>query len=325
MKNALPYVIAMLAFLSMQTGCTVPMRNDPHATGIDGTNLPPPNFTASIEGLSTCTSTSDAAIHLNSKHPVNIIVHGCEGSAARFRSLAQVFAFHGQQTVCFSYNDRDSLMKCSAYLIDALIVLASKLESPRITVIGHSQGGLISRKALIANRNDKFSHRLTSLRLVTISAPFAGIAAADHCASSTARVLSLGLVIPICYMISGDKWYEITHPSDFIQKPGRLLDQVSTHVKIVTDEIDTCRKFDHKNSCVEDDFVFSVSEQYFDPVDSSIRVDNIELSAGHVEIVGDHRIAPRKLIKVLQAKGIMHGTDPGKQEELSELLSQLYF
>jgi len=29
-----------------------------------------------------------------------VLVHGCKGSAGRFRSLAQLYAFHGQQAVC---------------------------------------------------------------------------------------------------------------------------------------------------------------------------------------------------------------------------------
>jgi hypothetical protein len=324
MKIIVRDLAALLAVFAVLSGCSTPAPTAPNLVRIDTTNLPPPDLALKIAGLSPCTATPDATLHLNSKEPVNIIVHGCMGSAALFRSLAQVFAFHGQQTICFSYDDRDSLMQSSAELIDALRSLSAGMKSRRMTVIGHSQGGLVSRKALIKEREDRFLAGNASLELVTISAPYAGIAAADHCASPKARYLSLGLVIPICKLISGNKWYEITHPSSFIQQPGELLDQVATHLKIVTDETDTCRDYDQNGKCVEDDFVFSLDEQYFEPVDAASCVENIVVSAGHVEIVGDHDVAPKKLIDLLQQKGIMHQTPPARQNALSTLLARLY-
>ena len=215
-------------------------------------------------------------------------------------------------------------MRSSAELIDALSSLSAKMENRQFTIIGHSQGGLISRKALIEEREDRFSAGDAPFRLVTISAPFAGIAAAEHCGSVAARILSLGLVIPICKLISGEKWYEITRPSPFIQEPGELLEQVATHLKIVTDEAGTCRRRDKNGVCVEDDFVFSLDEQYFEKVDDSSRVDNVEVQAGHAEIVGNYRVPPEKLIKLMQSKGIMHRTRPAQRVGLSLLLSRLY-
>jgi len=317
-------IIILVTVVATLIGCATRIPSDPSLASIDNSNLPSPNLSVKIPGLSPCTTIPDPTIFLNSNSPVNIIVHGCFGSAARFRSLAQVFAFHGQQTICFNYNDRDSLMKSSGELADALSSLNSIMENHQFTVIGHSQGGLISRKALIKEREDKFLAEDAALRLVTISTPYAGIAAADHCASSTAQFLSLGLVIPICKLISGAKWYEITNPSPFIQEPGNLLDQVYSHIKIVTNETGTCRKYDENDICIEDDYVFSVNEQYFEAVDSASRIENIEISAGHAEIVGDYRVPPKKLIKLLQLKGIMYSTAPAQRDKLSALLSLLY-
>lgn len=324
MKKFIFHHIAILTVISTLTGCATSVPTDPALASIDSSHLPVPNLSINISGLSPCTTTKNSEIHLNSHYPVNIIVHGCFGSAARYRALAQVFAFHGQQTVCFNYNDRDSLMKSSSELIDAISELNAKMENRQMTVIGHSQGGLIARKALVKERHDKSIAGDTSLRLVTISAPYAGISAADHCASSTARILSLGLVVPICKIISGDKWYEITQPSPFIQKPGELLDLVSSHLKIITDETGTCRKYSENGICIKDDFVFSVKEQYFEYIDASSRVENIEVSAGHSEIVGDYRIIPTKLIRLLQSKRILRNTPQAQEESLSRLLSRLY-
>jgi len=322
--SAIRYILNALVLLAMLTGCATHVPTDPAYATIDNKNLPEPDFSVDIPGLSPCTNSSDTTIHLNSNEPVNVIVHGCFGSAALFRSLAEVFAFHGQQAVCFNYNDRDSLTQSSSELISALNQLSSNMNNSQLTIIGHSQGGLISRRALIKEREDLFQANNSSLQLVTISAPYAGIAAADHCGSTTLRWLTLGLIVPVCKIISGDKWYEITHPSPFIQNPGNLLEQVTNHLKIVTNETGTCRKRDQNGVCLEDDFVFSTKEQYFAEVDASPLVDNIEVSAGHAEIVGNYRVPPEKLINVLQSKGIMRSTPPENKEKLSLLLLKLY-
>lgn len=314
----------LTAFLLAAAGCATPVPSDPALATIDSSQLPVPDTSIKIPGLSPCTTARDATIHLNANNPVNIIVHGCYSSAARFRALAQVFAFHGQQTICFNYNDRDSLKKSSTQLVDALRLLSNSLNNRNITIIGHSQGGLLARHALSQQYENLIPRTNTQVRLVTISSPFSGIEAADHCASPTARALSLGLVIPICRLISGDKWFEITRASGFIKQPGHLLDQVTSHIKIVTDERGSCRQYDEAGNCTEDDYVFSLKEQYHAGVDKPSQVKNIEVTAGHAEIVGDHLTPPEKLIALLQKNGVMRPTSPLRQQLLSRLLTQLY-
>ena len=316
--------IAVSCILAMLSACAIPVPTDPEYASIDNKNLPKPDFSANVPGLSPCTNATNTTLHLNSNQPVTVIVHGCFGSAALFRSLAQVFAFHEQQTVCFNYDDRDSLTQSSTELVTALNTLSAKMRNHEMTVIGHSQGGLISRRALIKERADRLDVQGQNLTLVTISSPYAGIAAANHCGSTTIRWLTLGLVVPICQIISGDKWYEITNPSPFIQQPGSLIDQVGYHLKIVTDEQGTCRRFNEKGVCVEDDFVFSIKEQYFDKVDNLNIVDNLEINAGHAEIVGDYQIIPKKLIQILQDKQIMKNTPDANKEQFSHLLRKIY-
>ena len=318
-------LIVLLTIFSFHAGCKTAIPDVSEYASIDSSSLPYPNLALDIPGLSACTTTADSTIHLNSTEPVNIIVHGCYGSAGRFRALAQVFAYHGQQTVCFNYNDRDSLITSSEQLTAALEILFSKIENRDITIIGHSQGGLIARKALAMDQQAGWMSGKDRLRLVTISSPFAGISAADHCGSPTAKLISFGLVIPICKLISGDKWYEITHPSPFIQAPGELHGQVDEHVKIVTDETGSCRHYGEKGACIKDDFVFSLSEQYIPVIDTSPKVVNIEVTAGHVEIVGDYRVAPIKLISLLQQRGVMRTTPQARRNNLSLLLSRIYF
>jgi hypothetical protein len=284
-----------------------------------------PDISIEIEGLSSCTEVDDNILNLNSKEPLTILVHGCKGSAARFRALAEVFSLHGQQTVCFSYNDRDSLMKSSSELIQSLNRLFNHMLENRITLIGHSQGGMIARKALIKQRADGL-HIIDrmNIRLVTISSPFAGIKAAEHCASKMGRKLTLGLLVPICKLISGDKWFEITSASEFIQQPGTLIDPVSNYLKIVTDERNSCRKYAPDGNCLKDDFVFSTEEQYHPLIDEEKMTDSYEVVAGHAEIVGDEQIKPQKLISIFQIKGIMPQTPPERKEDLALLLKQLF-
>lgn len=315
--------VATLACIVSVAGCASTSELPPEPGHIDGTNLPKADITLNIPGLGPCTDNPDRTLHLNSTQPVVVLVHGCLASAGSFRSLAQVFAFHEQQSVCFSYEDRDSLIVSATQLVTALDELGSYMNNPQMTVIGHSQGGLIARNAFTNERIQPLGTDL-DLRLVTISSPYAGITAADHCALPFARAVSLGLVIPICKAISGDKWYEITYASDFIREPGTLIGQVDDFIKIVTDERDSCRRYDSESRCIEDDFVFSVEEQYFQAIDNSPRVLPVEVRAGHSEIVGNATVTPEKLIAILQQQDILRATPSAKIAAFNTLLSMLY-
>ena len=124
-------------------------------------------------------------------------------------------------------------------------------------------------------------------------------------------------------MATGPKWTDITYSSHFIREPGALAPRVIDHLKIDTDERDTCRRTEG-GRCVEDDDVFSLAEQRNSLVENDSRVKRIEVKAGHVEIVGDKRAAPVKLIAILQQQGVIHPTLPAQLPALSLLLSQIY-
>jgi hypothetical protein len=70
--------------------------------------------------------------------------------------------------------------------------------------------------------------------------------------------------------------------------------------------------------------IFSLSEQRNSLVDSSPRTNRVQVRAGHVEIVGDKRVAPTKLIAILQAQGVLNPTPPMRLPALSQLLSLVY-
>jgi hypothetical protein len=144
------------------------------------------------------------------------------------------------------------------------------------------------------------------LQLVTVSAPFSGIASARVCANPAFRVATFGLVDLVCWLISGDNWYEVTPASDFIRQPGNLKPQVRRHLMVVTDERGSCRRRINTGRCIKDDYVFGLAEQQHTLVANAARTTIVEVHAGHIEIIGESDVTPNKLIDVFQREGIVH-------------------
>ncbi len=286
--------------------------------------LPKSDLAIAIPNLSNCTGNSDATLNLNKHQPVTVIVHGCNSSAGRFRSLADVYAFHGQQTICFNYNDRDSLEVSSAELITAVEKLSEELTPAQISVIGHSLGGLVARRAFINDRTDRFAANETELRLVTISTPFGGIESAAHCGSSKMAWFSLGITKVLCQWVTGAKYREIPPNSEFINEPGQLIPSLNEHLKIATDELNSCRRYNDQSECIEDDYVFSLDEQSQQAIESDNGLSSVQVRAGHVEIVGNGKNTPTKLIEILQLQGYLNPTPVAQRDEFAELLAHLY-
>lgn len=309
-----------LLVISLLNGCAT--RDVMIAGELEPGDLPTPDVTLNIVGLGPCTDNPDRRLRLNSRQPIHVLVHGCYGSSGQFRGLAQVLAFHGQQSVCFTYDDRAKLAHSATELSHALTHLAEQSQVSKITVIGHSQGALIARKSLTQAPSSSPNH-LADISLVTISGPFAGIESARTCGKAWLYPLTLGMVPFSCYLATGPKWADITYASRFIREPGVLNQHVIEYLKIDTDERDTCRRMDN-GRCVEDDDVFSLAEQRNSLVENDARVKRIEVKAGHVEIVGDKRVAPTKLITILQQHGVIRPTTPARLSAFSLLLAQIY-
>jgi triacylglycerol esterase/lipase EstA (alpha/beta hydrolase family) len=281
-----------------------------------------PDITLDISGLASCADSRDHRLHLRSSEPVVVLVHGCFGSSGQFRGLAQVLAFQGQQSVCFQYQGRDRLMLSATRLRRAIGLLATQTQAPQVTVIGHSQGALIAHKSLTDVSPALPSARI-DLRLVTISGPFGGITAARMCGKAWLYPLTLGLLPLSCYAVTGAKWADITESSQFIKEPGALVAQVSSFLKIDTDERGSCRR--NKNGrCLEKDEVFSLAEQRNSTVETDRRAQRVEVHAGHVEIVGDKYVAPAKLIAILQERGTILPTAMDRVPAFNQLLARVY-
>jgi pimeloyl-ACP methyl ester carboxylesterase len=315
--------IAMAVFfLLLAGGCATSEPANPAYYQIEQGNLPPTNIVLKIPGLTPCTDNPDHSLHLTSSQPVHVLVHGCFGSSGQFRGLAQVLAFHGQQSVCFTYDDRAKLTQSATELRRAIDLLAEQTQAPQITIIGHSQGALVAHKSLTDLHLGPPS-RGSNLSLVTISGPFDGMAVAQTCGKIWLYPLTLGLLPLSCYAVTGAKWADITYSSLFIREPGTLIPQVSRFLKIDTDERGTCRR-EQGGRCVEEDEVFSLAEQRNSTVEADRRTRRVEVRAGHVEIVGDKRVAPIKLIAILQEQGVMLPTAPERVSAFNQLLARIY-
>ncbi len=309
---------------SFLTGCAFLRPPDLDATPIEAGGLPVPDITVQLPQLGPCTDAPDLAFSLDSSKPVTVLVHGCNGSAGRFRSLAQLYAFHGQQAICFNYDGRASLLHIAEQLATAVGALAGKMRNRDITVIGHSMGGLVARKAMEGEHRTDWERDGVNVNLVTVSAPLSGIAAANPCGYRSLHWASLGTVPLICRAVTGDNWYEITASSDFIRRPGPLVASVRRYVKVVTDERDACRRRDPAGACLESDHIFSLAEQYQPIIDGYPRLANVQVAAGHVAIVGYKGVAPRQLVSILQQQGVLAATTAGREDALERLMAALY-
>jgi pimeloyl-ACP methyl ester carboxylesterase len=313
---------ALLA--SLLSGCAFLRPPDLDTTPLEAGGLPAPDITVEIPQLGPCTDSPDRAFSLDSSKPITVLVHGCKGSAGRFRSLAQLYAFHGQQAICFNYDDRASLLQGSAQLVAAVGALAGRMRKREITIIGHSMGGLVARKAMEGEHRADWERDAVHVNLVTVSAPLSGIAVANPCGYRSLHWASLGTVPLTCWAVTGDNWYEITASSDFIRRPGPLVASVQRYVKVVTDERDACRRRDTAGACLESDYIFSLAEQYQPIVDAYPRLANVQVAAGHVEIVGYKGVAPRRLVSILQEQGVLAATVAGREGALERLMAELY-
>lgn len=227
---------------------------------------------------------------------------GCHSSPEQLVPLARELEAQGQQTLCFSYDDRQTLERSARRLVTALETLKPHLVSRYITVLGHSQGGLIARRALVRDRPRALRDDGTfRYELVTVSSPFHGIESAAPCGSILLHVVTLGATVGVCHLVAGGKWAQIYPRSSFMRHPGALIPSVERHLKIVTDERDSCRARDGAGRCLHSDYVFSLGEQYTRVVDDDVRAHSTEIKAGHAEIVGETGGPPLKLMQLLEA------------------------
>jgi hypothetical protein len=178
----------------------------------------------------------------------------------------------------------------------------------------------VARRALTRERfRDLPLPASLPVRLATVSSPFNGIQAARHCSLLALHILSFGVSAGICQAAVGNLWYDIHPKARAVRRPGALIPRVEAHLKVVTDERGTCRRRTSSGACEESDFVFSRAEQYHPGVDGYASLHNVEVKAGHVEIVGDAGMVPKKLLRILRRQRFMPETPVALRPRIARL------
>ncbi len=276
--------------------------------------------------LGSCQPSGERVV-LDPAAPLIVLVHGCNASQGRFRSLSEIFELHGQQTLCFRYDDRRRIHEVGRELASALGQMTHELSSPVFTLLGHSQGGLVARAAAVELARRPLATRnaeAAQLHLVTVSAPFNGIRAAADCGTTWLHVLSLGTTLGVCRAIAGAKWRDIHPRALLVRSPRGLPAQVVSHLEIRTDERNSCRRHSADGRCARTDFVFSVAEQQNLLIERDPRVRAALVRAGHSQIVGTDDAPPRQLLGLLQRYQVLRPTPGDRRIALAALLERLF-
>ena len=160
--------------------------------------------------------------------------------------------------------------------------------------------------------------------LTATSSPFNGIRSSKHCGIIPFHIFTFGLSAAVCQIIAGSKWHDIFPRAPFMRHPGELVDDVESHLEIVTDETGTCRETNRTGKCVSDDFVFSLAEQLNPRVDRDARVRRVQIRAGHGEVVGSNASPPTQLVGVFREHEVLTPSSTMTAERLTTLLAHLY-
>lgn len=261
-------------------------------------------FGAVPDGIYRCDSSNKKPTNLNPGQPVALLVHGLNGAPSLLSQFASVLEQRGMQTLCFTYGGRASLKRAARDLARSIETIAEKLDSPKITLIGHSMGGLVARRALITESKEPIDVN-ADISLVTVASPFSGVRAASPCGYLSLRIVSLGLQDLACWVVSGNKWNQISPSSKFIQQPGTLHPAVSRFLMVKTDEVGSCRRFTRDNNCLRDDFVISYAEQALPDAAGGTQAQQIVLRVGHAAVVGQAGSPPLPLVEAMVRKGLL--------------------
>lgn len=283
--------LVLCAFLAA-SGC---------AHGVDTAFVGSPvNAAGEPLSLVECDATRGRPAASGPANSVAVLVHGRGAGGDQFGALARALGAQGHRVLCFNYDYRERVAESARKLGAALDSLRMRAVAQQVTVVGHSQGGLVARLALAEDAASKTDpYLLPRVTLITVATPFAGVRLASVCGRPGLRVASLGTISMVCRMVTGANWREIHPNAELIRRPPPLSARVVKHVAIVTDERNSCRRWGVTGECERDDFVFSVEEQLGAAILSDPRVRVQQVGGGHVELLGAPGRCPHEVMSAM--------------------------
>jgi pimeloyl-ACP methyl ester carboxylesterase len=216
---------------------------------------------------------------------IAFVVHGINPDHKQLDALIENLSSRGFRVMRFVYDDHDDLDRAAMDLSTAIKDTARAVKPPRIAVVAHSMGGLVSRRAL--TKRYGVAEAKVPVRLLTIASPFGGFTSANW-----AR-FDFGL---------GPKAYDdLGTRAKFITKPGTLSPNV-THVKLETLEKD-------KRLGGADDDTVPLKSQRQKTVDAGTTLTR-SLNLGHVGSIHDERGAVPLVTRIALARYVAKTRGP---------------
>jgi pimeloyl-ACP methyl ester carboxylesterase len=158
--------------------------------------------------------------------PVAIVVHGIMPVHAHLDAVIDYMSGRAQ-VYYFQYDDMQDLNATAQQLGEKVREVLEQYPTRSLTIVAHSMGGLVSRRACTVDHPSGLAALGIQLRLVTIASPFAGYTGADY-----AR-MDMGM--------GADSWQCMGATSKFVTQPGDLGPAVR-HSKIETNETGKTRR-----------------------------------------------------------------------------------
>ena len=236
--------------------------------------------------------------------PVVVLVHGYK-SEDELGPLEEAYIKKGYEVVRFKYDWEASLEKSADLLVDEITTIQQKYHLKEVKVVAHSMGGLVSRRAMIEDRNKTLANKDFKVNFTSIASPFGGFSSAN-----VARLL------PYNILGAKESHRSLATKSAFITNPGNLGKNI-THTKIETIETNKKRNIIRevvakgKNSSTiyklpvtVKDAVALPHHQTNDKVDKDPQITKIiRLEMGHVGVlVNEDQEVSSELQEVLSMK-----------------------
>jgi pimeloyl-ACP methyl ester carboxylesterase len=239
--------------------------------------------------------------------PLAVVVHGINPTAGQLDPLADSLVRRGYRVLQFHYDDGQDLDRSATELGALVRTHLTSAPSPHLTVVAHSMGGLVSRRALTEGHPAGLASLGLRTRLVTVASPFGGFKSANW-----AR-FDLGIG-PASHDDLGTR-------SRFIRHPGALGPDV-VHHKLETDE--TGRTVLDGERRVKDDVV-GPKRQRNEVIDAAAAERHV-IPRGHVEVVNDggqvSDLLASHLDRLLGPERAGNAADPSPSTQAPQLPAQ---